>query len=85
MAGLGVSASSEEVEPPAEPVEDLRRGKHGASRSREFDGERELVEAPAELGDRFVALAPARSQKRLTASVSVSGATAYSTSPRMEQ
>ena len=56
MAGLGVSASSEEVEPPAEPVEDLRRGKHGASRSCELDGERELVEAPAELGDRFVGL-----------------------------
>ena len=83
MAGLGVSASFEEVEPPAEPIEDLRRGKHGASRSCELDREREIVEAAAELDDRFVGLRSRALAEEADGVRSVSGATAYSTSPRM--
>ena len=58
LAGIGVSASLEQVEPLGEALEDLGRREDARSRGGQLDSERQLVEAPAELGNRLVRLEP---------------------------
>ena len=51
LAGIRVAAAFEQVEPLREALEDLRRRERLRSRGGELDGERERVEAGAQLGD----------------------------------
>ena len=51
LAGIGVAAAPEQVEPGAEPLEDLRGRERLRARGRQLDRERERVEPPAQLGD----------------------------------
>ncbi len=51
LARIGVAAAPEQVEPGAEPLEDLRRRERRRARGRQLDRERERVEPPAQLGD----------------------------------
>ena len=56
LARVGVAAALEEVESLAEPVEDLRGREDARAGGGELERERQVVEAPAELGDRLVRL-----------------------------
>ena len=47
----GTRPAGEQPEPVVQPFADLREGKRAGARGREFDGERETVEAGADLGD----------------------------------
>src|SRR5581483_12195418 len=46
-------ATSEQTEPVVEPFQDLLHGQDANARRRELDGERDAVQAPADLGDVF--------------------------------
>ena len=54
LAWVGVAAAFEQVESTAKPIEDLWGRKDVSSGGRKLDRERQLIEAPAELGDRLV-------------------------------
>ena len=58
LARIGRPSTLEQVEPLSDPFEYLRRGEHARARRRELDGERQVVEPPAEHADVFVRLEP---------------------------
>jgi hypothetical protein len=56
LAGVGVAAASEQVEALRQPLEDLRRREDTRARCRQFDRQRQVVEANTELGDSRVGI-----------------------------
>ena len=58
LAGIGVAAAFEQVEPLREAIADLRRRQNGGASGRQLDRERQIVEVPAEIGDLVVARKP---------------------------
>ena len=56
LTRLGVPTALEQVEPLGEAREDLRRGEDARPGCGQLERERQLVQAPAELGDRLVRL-----------------------------
>ena len=58
LAGIGIAAAAQEVEALREATEDLARGERLRACSSELEGEWEIVEASAELGDLVRGLEP---------------------------
>ena len=54
LAWVGVAAALEQVEAVTESVEDLGGSEHARASGGELDGERHVVQPPAERGDRLV-------------------------------
>ena len=50
LTGVRARAAVQQVEPLAQPRQQLRRREHGRARSRQLERQRQAVEAPAELG-----------------------------------
>ena len=75
LARVGVAAALEQVEPLREALEDLGRRERRRPRGGELHGEREVVEAAAELLDRRSGSSRERRQNSSTASGSASGGT----------
>ena len=65
MARLGITAPLQKVEALREPVEQLPRREQTGSRRGQLHSEREVVEAPAELGDLLVRLDAGAGAKQL--------------------
>src|SRR5207302_7618328 len=58
LARVGVPSTSEQVEPLRQAFEDLDRGEHARPRCCQLDGEREVVQATTQSGDRLVGFEP---------------------------
>ena len=63
--GVGVAAAFEQVEPLRQALEDLGGGNDARSGGGQLERERELVQAPAQLGDRLVRLEPGAGAEEL--------------------
>ena len=76
-------AAFEQVEPLRQALEDLGPGNDARSGGGQLERERELVQAPAELGDRLVGLEPGAGAEELDAFALLQGRHRDSRSPRM--
>ena len=81
LARVGVPSSLEQVEPLRETLEDLRRREDARARGGQLDRERQVVQPPAELGDRLVRCEPRALTEQLDR-VGLARAAAPRTRPR---